>query len=190
VDASAARLARERSLLLVVDVQERLAPHVADHEALIARTAALLAAAARFGIPRRLTEHCPGQLGPVIPTLRNEFADDEIFVKTHFGALDHPEFAAGLHRAGRTQIVVAGMEAHVCVMQTVLGLLDHRFAVVAVADAIGARGARAADRALALERMRAHGATLAGTETVLFEWTRAGDDPAFREVLNLVKSLP
>jgi nicotinamidase-related amidase len=165
-----ARLDRDQSVLLVVDVQERLAPHVADNAALVARIAALVEAARRLGIPRFLTEHCAAQLGPVIAPLR-------------------AAFEALLRGTGRTQVVVAGMEAHVCVMQTVLGLAECGFEPFVVGDAVGSRAAHAVDRELALARMRDAGTTLVGTEMALFEWARAGDDPAFRDVLALVKGL-
>ena len=184
------RISRERSVLLVVDIQTRLAPHILDHEALRLRVQALIEAARRFAIPRVATEHCAGQIGPLVEELRSAFSPGEIFAKTRFGAADDPDFVARLARTGRTQIVVAGMEAHVCVLQTALGLLANGYEVFAVADAIGSRAARRADRTLALDRVRAAGGTLVGTETVLFEWTGAGDDPAFRDVLALVKSLP
>ncbi|MDQ6618187.1 MAG: isochorismatase family protein [Pseudomonadota bacterium] len=188
--ARGACLDRDQSLLLVVDVQTRLAPHIADRAALVARVGALLATARIFGIPRRLTEHCPGQLGVVVEEVRAGFTDDEIFVKTFFGAAEHEEFVAMLRSTGRSQLVVAGMEAHVCVMQTVLGLLNLGFEVTAVADAIGSRVSRRRDRALALGRMRDAGAILASSETVLFEWTRSGDHAAFREILDVIKALP
>lgn len=184
------RLDRARSLLLVVDIQERLAPHILHGERLIARTGALLAAARRFGIPAIVTEHCPEQIGPVVAGLRRQFAADEIFAKTRFGATDHQEFVARLAAHARGQIVVAGMEAHVCVLQTVLGLAAHGYAVTLVGDAAGSRAARQDDRRFALARMRRAGAVIAGTETVLFEWTQAGDDAAFRDILALVKALP
>lgn len=184
------RIQRDRSVLLVVDIQARLAPHVLAHEALRQRTRALLEAARRFAIPRLATEHCAAQIGPLVEELRGELDPDEIFAKTRFGAADHPDFVARLKRTGRTQVIVAGMEAHVCVMQTALGLVAAGYEVFAVADAIGSRGARQADRQLALDRLRAAGCTLVGTETVLFEWTGGGDDAAFRDVLELVKALP
>jgi nicotinamidase-related amidase len=137
-----------------------------------------------------LTEHCAEQIGPVIAPLRSRFTASEIFAKTRFGALDHAEFAAMLRALGRPQVVVAGMEAHVCVMQTVLGLAAKGFEVFVAGDAVGSRGNRQSDRTLAIERMRRAGAAIAGTETLLFEWTRAGDDDAFRDVLALVKHLP
>ncbi|MEO5700021.1 MAG: isochorismatase family protein [Casimicrobiaceae bacterium] len=183
------RLQRERSVLVVVDVQERLAPHVADHETLIARIGVLLAVAEDFAIPRRLTEHCAERIGPVLPQLRTHFDEADIFAKTRFGAADDPAFVQMLRATGRDQLVVAGMEGHVCVMQTVLGLIQHGFATFPVVDAIGSRPVRSTDRTLALERMRAAGATLVATEMVLFEWTYDGHDPAFRSVLGHVKAL-
>jgi nicotinamidase-related amidase len=184
------RLDRDRSLLLVVDIQERLAPCIHDRAGVVARSEALLAAARLLRIPCLLTEHCADRIGPVIPSLRERFDARDIFGKTRFAATEHPEFTAMLRGHGRPQVVVAGMEAHVCVLQTVLGLRADDFEVFVVGDAVGSRAARDADRAFALDRMRAAGCAVAGAETVLFEWTRAGDDPAFRDVLALVKQLP
>lgn len=183
------RLNRDHSLLLVIDIQSRLAPHVAGHGQLIRRTDALLDAAALFGIPKLLTEHCAGQIGPVIEPMRGRFAAGEIFGKTHFGAADHPGFVELVRASGRQQVVVTGMEAHVCVMQTALGLRRHGLEVMVVADAVGSRGVRQVDRELALQRMQQAGCGLAGAETVLFEWTASGTDPNFRAILGIVKRL-
>ena len=187
---AARRLDRATSLLLVVDIQERLASHVSGHEALIARTQALLGAAVRLDVPRLATEHCAGQIGPLVPAIAGLLEPRETFSKSHFGATDHPEFRALLARAARTQIVVAGMEAHVCVMQTALGLAGLHYDVFVVGDAVGSRAERQADREFALSRLRSAGCTIVGTETVLFEWTGSGDDAAFRDVLKIVKALP
>jgi nicotinamidase-related amidase len=184
-----ARLDRDRSQLLIIDVQEKLAPHVEGSEAVIARCEALIAAAEMFGIPKVLTEHCPKQIGPVVARLRGRFAPEEIFIKSYFAATDHAEFASKLVQ-GRDQILVAGIEAHVCVMQTVLGLAANGFEMFVVADGLGSRTIRQDDRHTALVRMRAAGCTLVGTETALFEWTRSGDDADFRQALAIVKALP
>jgi len=183
------RTVRDQSLLLVIDIQSRLAPHVAGHQQLIQRTEALLGAAELLGIPRLLTEHCPTQIGAVIEPLRRRFADDEIFEKTCFGAADHPRFVERVRQSGRTTVVIAGMEAHVCVMQTALGLREHGFAVTIVADAVGSRQASQLDRKLALQRMRHAGCVIAGAETVLFEWAHGGTDPHFKALLATVKAL-
>lgn len=183
------RLARNDSLLLVIDIQRKLAPAIADHEKVLARTEALVTAAELFGIPKLITEHCPQQIGPLVEPLRSRFAADEIFEKTAFSATDHPQFIERVRATGRRHIVMAGMEAHVCVMQAALGLRDEGFEVFIAADAAGSRPAAQLDRELALTRMADAGCVLAGTETVLFEWTGGGNDAAFRAILPLVKSL-
>jgi nicotinamidase-related amidase len=183
------RVNREDSLLLVVDIQSRLAPHIAGHEALLRRTQALLDAAAMFAIPKLVTEHCPDQIGPVIESLRHRFATAEIFEKTCFGAADHPQFVELVRRAQRRQIVLTGMEAHVCVMQSALGLREHGFEVIVAADAVGSRQPAQRDREFALQRMVQSGCRLAGTETLLFEWAGSGTDLQFRNLLAIVKDL-
>jgi nicotinamidase-related amidase len=183
------RIHRDHSLLLVIDIQTRLAPHIAGHEQLIRRTNVLLDAAGLFGVEKRLTEHCPGQIGPVIEPMRSRFAAGEIFQKTHFGAADHLQFIELLQASERRQVVVTGMEAHVCVLQTALALRREGFEVVIVADAVGSREVRQYDRELALRRMEQAGCALAGTETVLYEWTGSGVEPHFRTVLGIVKTL-
>jgi nicotinamidase-related amidase len=183
------QITRDNSLLLIVDIQSKLAPHIAGNETLTRRTEALLAAAKLFGVPKLLTEHCPGQIGRAIEPLRRQFGADEIFEKTAFGATGHPEFIARVQRAGRRTIVITGMEAHVCVLQTALGLRAHGYDVCIVADAAGSRSGRLVDREHALQRMAQAGCLLAGTETVLYEWTADASDPRLREVLALVKSL-
>ena len=185
-----ARVDRDRSVLLIVDLQEKLVPTIAGHVEVVARSEALLAVARRFRIPCVLTEHCADRIGCVVAPLRERFDPREIFAKTFFAATDHPEFERQLRGHERSQIVVAGIEAHVCVLQTSLGLLARGFDVFVAGDAVGSRTARRADRAFALERIARAGGTIAGTETMLFEWTRNGDDAAFRDVLEIVKRLP
>ena len=85
--AAGSRLDRDRSQLLIIDVQEKLAPHIEGSEALIARCEALISAATTFDIPKILTEHCPDQIGPVIARLRMRFAAGEIFIKSFFAAV-------------------------------------------------------------------------------------------------------
>ena len=184
------RIDRATSALLVVDIQARLVPHIADHAALVDRTCALLDAAQRLGVPYIATEHCAAQIGPLVPPIADRLDRDRIFAKTRFCATDHPDFRALLSRTARPQIVVAGMEAHVCVMQTALGIVGLGYDVFIVGDAVGSRAGRQSDRELAIARMRGAGCAIAGTETVLFEWTGGGDDAAFGDVLKLVKALP
>jgi nicotinamidase-related amidase len=182
------RLARDDSLLLVIDIQGRLAPAVQDHQRVIGRTEALVTVAGLFGIPKLATEHCPQKIGGLVEPLRSRFRADEIVGKSAFAATDEPAFLARLRACGRRQVVLTGMEAHVCVMQAALGLRAEGFEVVIADDAVGSRPAAQRDRVLALARMTEAGCVLAGAETVLFEWTRYATDERFRSVLALVKS--
>jgi nicotinamidase-related amidase len=186
----ARRLDRSRCLLLLIDVQERLTPHILDHDAVVARCAALLDAASIFAIPCLATEHCADQIGALVPLLRARFSAERIFAKAAFAATEHAAFMTLLRNCERSQVVVAGAEAHVCVLQTVLGMVGAGFDVFVVADAVGSRKTRQPDRDYALERMRAAGCVLLGTETALFEWAHRGDDTAFKETLALIKTLP
>ena len=187
---AARRLDRARSLLLVVDVQQRLVPRIAQADAVVRRIVALLAAASRFDVPRIATLHCADRIGGLVEPIDAVVTDDERIAKTRFCAADEPAFLAKLARAARTQIVIAGMEGHVCVLQTALGLVDAHYEVFVVADAVGSRTNRTQDRELALSRMRDAGITLVGTEMALFEWTGDAEDAAFRDMLAIVKQLP
>src|SRR5579862_6658642 len=136
------QLQRRECLLWIVDVQERLAPHVAHQEQLIARCEALLEAASLMHIPRLATEHCPDSIGRLVGRLRSCFASGEVFEKTSFGALEHPDFATMLAQTGKRQCMLAGMEAHVCVLQTALGLRRAGYEVYVIADAVESRATR------------------------------------------------
>ena len=173
------------SLLLVVDVQEKLAPAVAGHEAVTARIAILLRAAARLAVPVLISEHYPRGIGPTLPALSALAPEDAIFEKIAFACSRQEGFPARLQALGRKQIVVCGMEAHVCVLQSALALLAEGYAVYLVEDAVGSR--RPADRDAAVARLRAAGGTVVTTEMVVFEWLERGDAPAFRELLALIK---
>jgi len=176
---------REQSLLLVVDVQERLAPAIHDGTAAIAGNRRLLAGAGHLGIPILVSEQYVRGLGPTVADLLPLPTGARRFDKTHFACTREPGFLEQLAETGRRQILVTGMEAHVCVLQTVLGLLDAGYAVFLVADAAASRTPE--NHAAAVARARAAGAHIVTTEMVLFEWLeRAGTDD-FRALLPLIK---
>ncbi|HYT25204.1 MAG TPA: isochorismatase family protein, partial [Actinomycetota bacterium] len=163
------------------DLQERLMPVIADHEAVVARAVRLAEAAALLDVPVRATEQNPAGLGSTVPPLAGY--PQSVLAKTTFSAAGDPGFAALLPGAG--QIVVAGCEAHVCVLQTVLDLLAAGRRVAWAADATGSRDP--ADRTAAIERARQHGADIVTSEMVLFEWLRDARHPRFREVHKLLR---
>jgi len=181
------RLQSERSLLLIVDVQAKLAPHVDGAGYVIAKCAALMRAARLMRIPLRVTEHCADRIGHSVPEIAALTGVDEVLPKTHFCATDEPGVLDSFQRLGRKQVVVAGMEAHVCAMQAALGLAEHGYQCFFVSDATGSR--QAADHAAAVERLRVGGIQIVSTEMVMFEWLTRADVPEFRELLTIVKSI-
>ena len=175
-----APLAAATSALLLVDFQARLMPAIADGAARLEQAGKLAAAARLLDVPVLLTEQNPQGLGGTDPSLAEA---GPVLPKMTFDATRAPGFAAALPQ--RPTVVVAGCEAHVCVLQTVLGLRGMGRAVAVVADAVGSR--LPSSRDLALARMAAAGAQVVSTEMVLFEWLGSADHPRFRAVLALIK---
>jgi len=170
-----------RSLLLIIDVQVRLMPAIAEGAAVIANTGRLRAAAGLLDVPVLVTEQNAGGLGPTVPDLAPE--PGAAFAKMRFGAVQAPGFLDRL--PAERACVVTGCEAHICVLQTVLGLLEAGRRVHVVADAVGSRTIGNRDAALA--RMAAHGAEIVTAEMVVFEWLGTARHPRFREVVRLIK---
>lgn len=157
-------------------------PAIHDGDTVISRAVRLAEAATLLGVPVIATEQYPKGLGPTVPELTR--FPRATLAKTMFSAADAPGFAE-LLPAGTREVVIAGAEAHVCVLQTALGLLGSRHRVVLAADACGSRDL--ADRAAAIDRARFHGAEVVTSEMVLFEWLRDASHPSFREVQKLLK---
>ena len=175
-------LTAETAVLLLLDLQERLVPAIHDGETVVARAVRLAEASRLLNVPIRATEQYPAGLGPTVSPLADY--PQAVLTKTTFSAAADPGFHA-LLPSGVSQIVVAGCEAHVCVLQTVLSLLPGGHRVLMVADAVGSR--HPDDRAAAIDRARQHGAEIVTSEMVLFEWLRDAQHPKFREVQKLLK---
>jgi len=169
----------DRSVLLLVDVQERLYPALHEGAQMLEHSLWLTRVAQRLAVPVMCTEQYPQGLGPTLPALRELLPDNAVVEKIHFSAVSE----GGIFNApggNRAQFIVAGAEAHVCVQQTVLDLLDSGRRVFVVDEAVGSR--RPSDKALALERMRRHGADIVSREMVAFEWLRQAGTDLFRQV--------
>jgi nicotinamidase-related amidase len=176
---------RRESLLLVVDEQARLAPAIAGKEQVLANTAVLIKAATRLGVPVLAAELYPSGLGPTLPEIADLLARDAVMEKIHFSCAAEEEFIGRIARLGRSQVVLTGMEAHVCVLQTALGLKERGYHPFVVADATGSR--RPESHALAMERLRLAGIAAVSTEMVVFEWLDRAGTPEFKEVSALIK---
>lgn len=177
-------LTREESVLMVVDIQERLVPAMKYGQQVIHRTNILIAIAAQLKIPIIVTEQYPQGLGKTVSEISTNLGAAPTYEKTTFSGCT-PEVAATLHRLGRSKIIVTGMETHVCVFQTVRGLLARDYAVFLVQDAVCSRTKENYRNGLSL--MANMGAVLTNTETVFFDLMKEAATPQFRELLPLIK---
>ncbi len=172
---------RERSVLLVVDFQTRLMPAIEDGAAVVRNARRLLDAARLFGVPVLFTEENAKGLGGTLPELLS--GSDRIADKMTFDACRSSGFPAMLPKGN--DVVVSGCETHVCVLQTVLGLVESGRRVFVVRDAVGSR--RAESKETAIRRMERHGVEVVTTEMVIFEWLETADDARLDEVISLIK---
>jgi nicotinamidase-related amidase len=168
--------------LLIIDVQARLMPAIHDGQTVVRRCVQLATAARELGIHVIGTEENPDGLGPLVPEIAA--LCDTTLAKFHFSAPAEEGFLRRLP-AGRDTLVVAGCEAHVCVLQSVIGLLEAGHAVKWVGDAVGSRHPH--DRLAATERARRHGADVVTTEMVVFEWLGTSQHPKFRRLSQLIR---
>lgn len=178
------RLDEKRSALLVIDLQEKLAPvipNACDIESEIVR---ISDAAEIMRIPAAATIQYPRGLGKLVSNLQQAFADPE--EKVSFSAAVCRQNLEKWLADGRDQIVVCGIETHICILQTVLDLLAEGAKPFVVVQAVGSRNH--IDHELGLQRMRDSGATLISSESVLFEWLDTADRSEFKSISRLIKS--
>ena len=183
------RMHRDRSQLLIVDLQEKVAPPVEDIAEVIAVCERLVHIAQRLGVPITVSEHYPKGLGPTIEPLRGNLGPHaEALSKTTFSCVAdqrlHNRFDE-LHDQGRGQVVIAGIEAHVCVGQTALDLIAEGYDVFLVADGTSSRSLRSRD--LSFERVRQAGGHIVDSEMVMFEWLAKAGTPEFKDLIALLK---
>jgi nicotinamidase-related amidase len=178
------RLERNSTVLLVVDLQDRLLPVIHDHRAVIAEARKLIEAARVLEVPVVLTEQYPAGLGPTCAEIRAAIGDQPAIEKRRFTACVDAAVAR-LRELGRRQILIAGIEAHICVQQTVLDLLRLEYQPYVCADATGSR--RPFDRQIALDRMRQAGAIITTTESAIYEMLDEAAGDAFKRILGIIK---
>lgn len=169
----------ENGSLLVVDVQDKLLHHVHDWQPLLQNVIWLVRVARRIGVPVMATEQYPKGLGHTTVELAREFPEGAVADKVHFSCAA-ARCLPGLPGAERPQVVICGMESHVCVMQTAIELKLAGKEVFVVGDSVGSRSP--ADKACALERMRGYGIEIVSREMVAFEWLRQAGTPLFKEI--------
>lgn len=175
------RIEREHTAALIVDFQERLVPAIADHEALMERVRILLRGLKALEIPMTVTQQYTKGLGMSVPEVWEASGETEYLDKISFSALEVAEPKI----YDKKYILVCGMEAHCCVLQTVIDLAGAGYVPVLVTDCIGSR--RESDREMAIRRAEQEGAVLTSSEAILFELLKEAGTPLSKEILKIVK---
>ncbi len=181
-------LAADRASLLLVDMQERLLPAMVNAQETELRCSILIKAARLLDVPVAASEQYPKGLGNTVAPLKAEIGNAPIFAKSVFSCWRDDTIKAhfiGQHERGRPQVIIAGIEAHVCVLQTAIDMAQSGFAVFVAADAISSR--TTASVGLALERMRQDGVFIINTEMAVFELVGNAEAAAFKAVSALIK---
>ena len=182
-------LARDKSQLLIVDVQPKLLGAISGKDRLVERCFRLISAAKTLGVPITISEQYPQGLGPTVEPLHHALGNaGAIMEKVEFSCLKNEALRERLHdlrRQGRSQVVVGGIEAHICVAQTAIELEEQGFEAFVVADATGSRAKES--RKLAIARLLKSGVDVVDSEAVLFEWLDKSGTPEFKELQALVK---
>lgn len=176
---------REDSLLLIIDFQKAMLKVMDSWERVAARVNQLIRAADVLGVPVLVTEQYPKGLGETIPEVLMTIKSPTVFHKEHFSACLENDFLPTVRSLGSSKIVLTGMEAHVCVLQTALDLIAAGFQVHLVDDAIASRSNENRDTAVNL--LRDAGAVVTSTEIVIFQWARRSNTDEFRRILPIVK---
>ncbi len=184
-DRHAKRLDVSQAQLLVVDVQERLLPLIHNHESLVARAERMIRAAKELELPTTVSEQYPQGLGPTVAPISEAAAEAPRVQKMTFSYCADGGCRERILGVQRPQILMVGIEAHVCVQQTVLDLLDLHMQPFVLADAIGSR--RLFDYEFALQRMQAAGAVLTTVESVILEMVHDSGTELFKRILPLIR---
>jgi len=175
----------KNSVLLIIDLQELLAPAIKDFPNILKSTLQLAQAGIIHDVPVLITEQYVKGLGATNQQIKNTLPNAMYFHKTYFSACAELGFVDKLKSHDKKQVVVVGTEAHVCVLQTCLDLIENGFEVIVVHDGIGSRNPQ--HKNLAVEQLRQAGAVISCAEIVIFQWTKKAATPTFKKILPIIK---
>jgi nicotinamidase-related amidase len=175
----------QQCCLTVVDIQGKLAQLMHGRDALFKNVQILIQAAKILEIPILWCQQCPDALGPTVPEIAQLLDDNKPINKSAFSCCGAEQFNAGLKGLARNQILLCGIETHVCIYQTAIDLLGRGFTVNIIADAVSSRALE--NKQIAISRLTAEGAKISCTEMVLFELLKTAEHPKFKQIAKLIK---
>ncbi|MEI7491043.1 MAG: hydrolase [Bacteroidota bacterium] len=179
------RILRDRSCLLVIDFQERIFPFIHENEKLLKNVPVLIQGLKIMELPVIVTEQYTKGLGVTVQPIADVLDGIQMIEKSTFSCCDEPRFNLELATSGKENVIIAGIEAHVCVLQTVIDLVSQGYQAVVVEDCISSR--KPNDKARAIERMKNEGAIITTYESILFELLRSSGGESFKAISKLVK---
>ena len=179
------RILKENTIGLVIDIQERLVPVMEESEQLIENCSKLIRGLQVLGLPILVTQQYTKGLGDTVEEIKSVFNDFQYIEKRDFSCFDEPVVAEKLAHSGVRNVIICGIESHVCVLQTAIDLKAAGYIPVVVMDCVSSRSLDNID--LASERFRYEGIMMTSLESVLFELTRSSAAPEFKEISKLVK---
>lgn len=179
------RITDDTTIGVIVDIQEKLLPFITGAETIVPATVRLIRGLQLVGVPVVYTEQYPKGLGPTVPDIIAELPLLDPMIKSSFSCCDDDPFREALTQSGKKTVLLAGIEAHVCMLQTAVDLVELGYNPVVIADCTGSRSPF--DRDIAFGRMRHEGIRISTVESVLFELTRYSGTPRFKEISRLVK---
>jgi nicotinamidase-related amidase len=175
----------EDTALVLIDVQEKLVPAMHNKEALLDNLKKMVQGARILGLPILLTEQNPAGLGPTVPEIAELLPDEKPVSKFSFSSCGTEQFIEELKAVKRQNILIVGMEAHVCVYQTAADLVNLNYDVQVVADAVASRTLE--NKKIGLQKSKAAGAGITSTEIALFELVKIAKGDKFKEIIKIVK---
>jgi len=179
------RILKNDAVAVVVDIQERLLPHIYHWEQILQNCLKLIDGLQVLSVPMLVTQQYTKGLGPTDPSIINKISGFSHIEKNTFSCCGEPSFVEKLLPMGKKCIILCGIETHVCVLQTCLDLIDSGFAPVVVEDCVSSR--KPNDKIIAIERMRQEGARITTLESILFELTSCAGTETFKSISKIVK---
>ena len=179
------RILKEDTIALVIDVQERLFPHIRKNTQLAANISTLVQGLKALDVPLIVTEQYKKGLGPTLPVIMDHCSDAPVFEKLAFSCADDVNIDAAISESGAENVILMGMESHICLLQTAIDLKAKGFNPIVIEDAVSSR--TKANKKMAMKRFDQEGIIISSCESILFELCRVAGSDAFKTISKLVK---
>lgn len=179
------RIKQNNCAAVIIDIQERLYPFIHEHEKLTQQTTKLIQGLNVLEIPLIVTQQYTKGIGETISPIKDAIGEFEHIEKMTFSCCGEETFMDALTKLNKKNVILTGIETHVCVLQTAIDLIEHGFTPILIEDCVSSRSAN--DKRIAVERMRVEGAIISTMESILFELTEVSGTPRFKSIVKIVK---